>query len=220
MYIQTLGLKGNTEASTERRSTTGHLGQPVVPSDKFDRCSDKQRKEIRAALVAALRSVNFAAAVLGSAYGRPDRITQRTKDLLKRHFRTVRKDDVLKIFRNIFRIGQALQKGLNISCMGYCGGSGWCGYAWATQWFGGRGPILICFDARPGKCSFTNLSLQEQTATIIHEAAHRYVGIDDKAYIWENSTNSSRDYNKLTPRQSMDNADSYALFCVELLPGP
>jgi hypothetical protein len=117
----------------------------------------------------------------------------------------------------VFRIGQALQNGLNFKCMGYCGGGlQRCGYAQATQWFGGRGPIHICFDDRPVACSFVKLKPQEQVALIIHEAAHRHVGIADKAYVWENPTNSSRDYSKLTSKQAMDNADSYAWFCVEL----
>jgi len=105
--------------------------------------------------------------------------------------------------------------------LGYCGAlptvsGSVCGYANATQWFGGFGKIRVCFDNRPTTCSFTKLNLQEQAALLIHEAAHRHVGIDDKAYVWENPTNSSRDYSKLTSKQAMDNADSYAWFCVEL----
>lgn len=126
-----------------------------------------------------------------------------------------------EIFRKVFRIGQALQKGLNFECIGYCGGGRpRCGYAKVTQWFGGFGNIKICFDDRPSACSFMTLSARKQVAAIIHEAAHRHVGIVDKVYEWENPTNSSRDYSKLTSKQAMDNADSYACFCVELEPGP
>lgn len=220
MYIQTTGLKSNTVASPERGSSIGALGQPVSPNNAFSQCSDTQKKAIQAAFVTAFRSVNHAASILGSVYGRPDRMTQTTRDLLNRHFHTTNRGDVLQIFRNIFRIGQALQTGLDFKCMGYCGSNRWCGYAWATQWFGGRGSIQLCFDNRLNQCSFIRLSPQSQAATIIHETAHRHVGIHDKAYVWENSTNTSRDYGKLTSKQAVDNADSYAWFCVDLSAGP
>jgi len=42
--------------------------------------------------------------------------------------------------------------------------------------------VHICFDNSPGGCDFTNLSAYNQTALIIHEVAHRYVGIRDQAY--------------------------------------
>jgi hypothetical protein len=105
---------------------------------------------------------------------------------------------------------------LKFECETNCGTGGKCGYAWATQWFGGYGDIHLCFDNRHGACSFLNLNSQEQAAVIIHEAAHRHVGIDDKVYVWERPPLSSRDYSKLTSKEAMDNADSYAWFSVEL----
>ena len=205
---------------------------PIIPPDppppsqssvmqnsknNFDSCSDTQKKFIEGAFVSALRSINYAERVLATAYGRPDRVTQRTKYLLNSHFHTTRRDDVLKIYRNILNIRQALEKGLNIKCMRRCDGSlsNFCGYAYAKQWFGGFDPIHICFDDRPNHCNFANQFSLYQQALIIHEAAHRYVGIDDKAYMWKNFAINSK-YSKLTSRQAMDNADSYAWFCVEL----
>jgi hypothetical protein len=222
MYVRTSSLKGKAVTSQETQWPIGNLGQPATAGNKFHNCTGSQKNLIQVAFQLALRSVNNAAAVLGSAYGRPDRVTQRTRDLLNRHFHTTDRGNVLKIFRNIFRIRQAFQNGLNFECVGYCGGGlQWCGYAKATQWFGGRGPIHICFDDRPGMaCTFATLKARIQIALIIHEAAHRHVGIGDKVYAWENPTNSSKDYSKLTPKQAMDNADSYAWFCVELWPGP
>jgi hypothetical protein len=142
--------------------------------------------------------VNNAAAVLGTAVGKR-RMAPSTRQLLNTH--TVDLGDVREIFRNVFRISQALQNGLDFKCLAYCGGRGppWYGFANRSQWFSGHEKIRICFDDR-----------------------HRYVGIDDKVYVWEkrNSTDSSRDYRKLTPKDAMDNADSYAYFCVELYHGP
>jgi Lysine-specific metallo-endopeptidase len=219
MYVGT-GLKARDIPSQDIGWSTGTLGQAERPVNSFELCGDSQQKAIEAAFVEARRAVNRAEAILGTAYGKGT-MAPVTRQLLNSHFHTTDRDHVGEIFRKIFRIGQALQKGLAFKCLGYCGplplGDRYCGYAQATQWFGGFGRIRICFDNRPGKaCSFTNLKPQEQAAVIIHETAHRHVGIDDKAYVWENPTNSKRDYSTLTPKQAMDNADSYAWFCVQV----
>jgi hypothetical protein len=160
--------------------------------------------------------VTRAETVLGSAYARPDRMTADTRRLLNRHFHTTKRDDVLNIFRKVFRIRKAFEEGLSFECEVDCGTKTRCGYAWATQWFGGFGKIHVCFDSRPDFCSFVNLTPQEQAALIIHETAHRHVGIDDKAYVFEQKPRDPRNYASLTPDQAMDNADSYAWFCMEL----
>lgn len=193
------------------------LGEAAVPANKFDQCTLTQRTAIEAAFVRARRFVNHAAAILGTAYGK-SAMSNRTRQLLTTHFHTTKRDDVLEILRTIFRIGKAIQEGLKFECETNCGGGRKCGYAWATQWFGGYGDIHICFDSRPGTCSFATLTPQEQAALIIHEAAHRHVGIDDKAYVWERPPASTRDYGRLTAKQAMDNADSYAWFCVDVWP--
>ena len=220
MYIRTSGLEGRVIPVQQTEWTIGNLGQPARTENKFDQCSVTQKNAIQAAFANAQRALNNAAAILGTAYGK-GAMAPRTRQLLNRHFHTTDRRNVGDILRNVFRIGQAFQKGLDFKCLGYCGplttgANPRCGYASATQWFGGSGSIRLCFDNRPTTCSFTGLNLQEQAALIIHEAAHRRVGIDDKAYVWENPTNSSRDYSRLTPGQAMDNADSYAWFCVEL----
>ncbi len=222
MYTGTNSLRGKATTSQGRRWSIGQIGQSQSPENKFDQCWPQQKSVIQAAFHNAHRAVNYAASVLGTAYGRLDKATQRTRDLLHRHFHTTDRGNVLNIFRNIFRIGKAFQEGLKFECETTCqrGSSRPCGYAWATQWFGGYGDIHICFDTRPGFCSFANLSAQEQAAVIIHEAAHRHVGIDDKTYVWERPPKSSRDYSKLTAKQAMDNADSYAWFCIELWSSP
>lgn len=216
MYIRTGDLRDEAGVSLERRWPAPNLGQAARIENKFDDCADAQKIMIEAAFQIARRSVTRAAAVLGTIYGRPSGMTDRTRRLLERHFHTTGKDDVRKIFRNFFRIDQAIQNGLKFECETNCGTSGRCGYAWATQWFGGYGDIHICFDNRTGACSFANLSAQEQAAAIIHEAAHRRVGIADKAYVWERSPPRSRDYGKLTSKEAMNNADSYAWFAMEL----
>jgi len=45
--------------------------------------------------------------------------------------------------------------------------------------------------------------------TIIHECSHKFAGTDDVAYHWEGH------YELLTPDDAVENADSYAWFCLE-----
>jgi hypothetical protein len=218
MYIQTGSLKGSAATSQEPLWPIGNLGQAAKGTNKFDECWEPQKNAIQAAFENALRSLNYAAAILGSAYGKPSNMSPRTRQLLNRHFHTTDRGNVLRIFRTIFRIQQAFDKGLNFECETNCQGGTMrqCGYAWATQWFGGKGDIHICFDNRHGHCGFMGLSVREQAALIIHEAAHRHAGIDDKVYVWEKPPLSSRDYRRLTSKEAMDNADSYAWFSVQL----
>jgi hypothetical protein len=213
MYVYRQQLTG-IPIYRDVQPASANLGQTSKPANKFSECWDPQKRIIEAAFLEALKSVRRAAAVLGTAYGRPDKMTSRSRNLLNEHFHTTDRGNVLEIFRNTFRIRQALEGGLSFECEINCGKKVRCGYAVVTQWFGGFGKIHLCFDDRAGFCSFANLNLQDQMAVIIHEAAHRHVGIDDKAYKWERKP--SRDYTKLTPKQAMDNADSYAWFCVEL----
>jgi len=195
------------------------LGQTASTAHSFHNCTVPQKGTIEAAFANALRSVNHASTILGTIYGKPEKMTPTTRYLLNRHFHTTDRDDVLRIFRTLFRISKALEQGLKFECETDCGPKNRCGYAWATQWFGGFGKIHICFNTRPELCSFSKLTPQDQAAVIIHEAAHRHVGIADKAYVWEIPPLSKRDYSKLTAKQAMDNADSYAYFSVMLMPG-
>jgi hypothetical protein len=60
--------------------------------------------------------------------------------------------------------------------------------------------VHICFDNSPGGCNFTKQSAYWQTVLIIHEVGHRYVGLDDKAYIGDpkyNRLSSKCTYGKL-----------------------
>ena len=65
-----------------------------------------------------------------------------------------------------------------------------------------------------------NLTPAAKAAVIIHEAAHRHVGIEDQVYVWEKPPLSAKDYRRLSPAKAMNNADSYAWFCAELYFGP
>jgi hypothetical protein len=186
----------------------------TAPVNKFEDCTNAQKNAIIAVLRNAHLALNNAAAVLGSVYGGSTPMSARTRLLLNRHFHTTDRSNILKIFRTIFRISQAIQKGLSFECETKCR-EGDQGYAWTTQWFGGFGDIHICFDDRLNHWNFSKLkTVTEQVALIIHEAAHRYVGIDDHVYR-EDTVN----YSKLSAGKAMNNADSYAWFCAQLYYG-
>jgi peptidoglycan hydrolase-like protein with peptidoglycan-binding domain len=182
------------------------------PAHKFKDCTSNQKTLLIDAAGRALTAVRHAASFVGSAHGRPDRMKPATRQLLLRHFHTTRRDDLRHILTRYMRIAKAIEDGISFQGEKQCQAmpTGMvCGYANMTQLFGGFGRVHICFDPRPGHCDFTSFSPDEQEAVIIHEVAHRYVGIDDKAYQREAR------YATLTPKQALDNADSYAFFAVE-----
>jgi hypothetical protein len=72
--------------------------------------------------------------------------------------------------------------------------------------FGGRGPIHICFD--PAGCDFSTTPAVNRIALVIHEAAHRHTGVDDKFYRWQPG------YATQSAKEAMDNADSYGWFAA------
>lgn len=53
--------------------------------------------------------------------------------------------------------------------------------------------------------------LTERARIIVHEACHKYDNDDDHAYYWQSA------YATLTPKQAIDNADSYATFCRDVM---
>jgi peptidoglycan hydrolase-like protein with peptidoglycan-binding domain/LAS superfamily LD-carboxypeptidase LdcB len=178
----------------------------------FANCTDPQKQLLLDVADRCLRAVRHAASFVGSAHGRPDRMTAATRQLLLRHFHTTRRDHLRHILTRLMRIEKAIKGGIKFRGEKTCTGGGTgpvCGYARTTQLFGGFGKVHICFDTRPNHCNFSRLTPDIQEATVIHEVAHRYVGIDDQAYEHEAK------YQRLTPKQALNNADSYAFFAVE-----
>jgi hypothetical protein len=178
---------------------------------KFRGCTGNQANQITAVVQDARKALNRAAAVVGSAYGRPNRLSARHRQLLMDHFHTTSHDDLREILGVYISVGRAFDSGLKLECETTCPkttSSVVCGYAYNTQWFGGIGPIHICFDT--SGCDFATTDANHQVALIIHEAAHRHAGVDDKVYAWQPA------YAALNAKSAMDNADSYAWFAVML----
>jgi hypothetical protein len=189
--------------------------KPVRRKSKhsFEDCGNSEQV-LEAASKDAVKTVSKAEAVVGSGYGRPKSMKANTLALLNTHFHTTKRNDLLSILREYIKITKAFENGVDFECENTCKAGKevrTCGYAYTTQVFGGFGDVHICFDTRAGHCHFVNsLNAQERQALLIHEVAHRYAGIDDKAYVWENA------YPTLSPKKAMDNADSYAWFAVQL----
>ncbi|TDW64607.1 flagellum-specific peptidoglycan hydrolase FlgJ [Novosphingobium sp. PhB55] len=191
------------EALLENETGTPH---------SFNNCSAQERTLLTDAAERSLTSLRHAASFVGSAYGRPDRMSPATRQLLLDHFHTVRRDDLRKILTNLMRIAKAFVGGIRFNAARACKADAngmVCGFAYDTQLFGGRGYVNVCFDARTNHCNFPMRSSDAQEQIVIHEVAHRYVGIGDQAYHHEAA------YARLLPAKALDNADSYAFFATE-----
>jgi Lysine-specific metallo-endopeptidase len=193
----------DSEIEEEEETTTGR------PENEFKNCSNAQKNEIQKAFERAMKAVRYAETFIGSAYGRPDKMSTKTRQLLNRHFHTTDRDDLREILGKLISIRHAFEKGISFECEKECIITVQ-GYAYNTQWFGGFGNVHICFDTRPGGGDFSKQSLKSQEVLVIHEVGHRYGGLDDEAYLHE------KKYGMLSPKQAINNADSYAGFSVDL----
>ena len=187
------------------------MRQPKPVETKLSGCHGNQPNQIAAVVQEAKTALNAAMAVVGNAYGRPNSLSAARRQLLMDHFHTTSHDHLRKILGTYISIGRAFDSGLKIQCEATCPKTGTeavCGYAYNTQWFGGVGPIHICFDTAPHGCDFATTDPNHRIALVVHEAAHRHAGVDDKKYVWQ------PEYATLSTEDAMHNADSYAWFAV------
>jgi hypothetical protein len=181
--------------------------KPVPPS--YSGCGGPQQAQVDATVKDARTALNAAASVVAGAYGRPGSVTPANQALLTTHFHTTDRDDMRSILGTYISIARAFDAGLKLQCESSCprtATSVVCGYAYNTQWFGGRGPIHICFD--PAGCDFSTTPALNRIALVIHEAAHRHAGVDDRFYRWQPG------YATQSAKEAMDNADSYGWFAA------
>jgi hypothetical protein len=57
---------------------------------------------------------------------------------------------------------------------------------------------------------FADSDPEGRARTIVHECTHKYAGTDDNAYHWDPK------FATLKPKDALDNADSYAWFCIDV----
>jgi hypothetical protein len=182
--------------------------KPVPPS--YSGCQPAQQTLLDTTVKDARSKINVALGVVASAYGRPGAVTAANKALLTTHFHTTDRDDMRSILGTYNSIGRAFDAGLKLQCEQACASTpttATCGYAYNTQLFGGFGPIHVCFAPPPG-CNFTTTAAPNRIALVIHEAAHRHTGVDDRFYAWQAG------YATQSAEEAMDNADSYGWFAA------
>lgn len=181
------------------------------PQHSFTSCSPDQKRSLAGAVERAVAVLAAAEKYVADVHGRPDKAAPAAKALLLKHFRTTERKYLSRILTRLMRMRRTLEGGVAFRCAPHCTATPMvAGYANASQLFGGRGPIHVCFDARAGHADFRQTAADEQVVLIIHEAAHRYLGIGDHAYVWQPN------YARLSRSDALDNADSYAHFCLEI----
>jgi hypothetical protein len=184
--------------------------KPVPPS--YSGCLPAQQTLLDSTVKDARRKINVALSVVAGAYGRPGAVSAANKALLTTHFHTTDRDDMRSILGTYNSIGRAFDAGLKLECEQACASTpttATCGFAYNTQLFGGFGPIHICFAPPPG-CNFTATAAPNRIALVIHEAAHRHTGVDDRFYLWQAG------YATQSADEAMDNADSYGWFAAQV----
>ena len=196
-------------ADTDAAKAVMRQAKPVA--SEFEGCAVNQQNQIDAAVQNGKTALNRAIRVVATAWGNPGTLSAAHRQLLLKHLHTVDRADLRDLLGTYISVKRAFEDGLEFQCEPICEKSATakvCGYAYNTQWFGGRGPIHICFDS--AGCDFLATAANNQVALVIHEAAHRHAGIDDKVYAWDPK------YAALSADEAMDNADSYAWFAVHL----
>ena len=201
----------------QQGASAGAANTPVLRQEKpvppiYSGCLPAQQTLLDATVKDARRKINVALSVVGGAYGRPGAVSAANKALLTRHFHTTDRDDMRDILGTYNSVGRAFDAGLKLQCEQACAStatSATCGYAYNTQLFGGRGPIHVCFAPPPG-CNFSTTAAPNRIALVIHEAAHRHTGVDDKFYAWQPG------YATLSSDDAKDNADSYGWFAAQV----
>lgn len=186
----------------QQTSLQSNITKAVQRANSYNDCTAPQRTAIEDAYNRAIGKVNASVAALAAAHASHPTIDPHVRALLNRHFHTTDKDDIRTIHNRFQDIQRAFARGINFECETDCE-AGVGGYVYRFLfWHVGR--VHICFNL------FNTSPALIQEAIIIHEVAHRFAGVADKAYVWQGN------YATLTSKQAMDNADSYANFAIEL----
>jgi Domain of unknown function (DUF4157)/Lysine-specific metallo-endopeptidase len=204
-------LMAHELAHVTRQTYAADVQRKVVRRHSFQGCGKTETSLLDASAKRAAKALSYAKAVVGSAYGRPDKMSATTRNLLITNFHTTDRKHLRTILSEYIKIGTAFSDGVDFRCEKQCKlpkVGHVCGYAASTQLFGGFGDVHICFD--PKNCDFRSTGNRDRDILLIHEVAHRYAGIDDKAYEFEAA------YATLSAGAALDNADSYAAFAVDL----
>lgn len=161
-----------------------------------DESGQHQADMIRDAVKRAKELVNIALSALN------DR--KSNKKAIKKHFKTTQRDEVQEIIRNYQKIRAGLNGTVPIEVENK--DKGRRGYV--TTFLG----TAIFSDIHLGAPWFKQAP-DKRAGTIIHEMSHKEAGTDDNAYYRDNSS----PYQRLDTKDSINNADCYQFFALELV---
>ncbi|MCB9232045.1 MAG: hypothetical protein H6581_10300 [Bacteroidia bacterium] len=171
-----------------------------TPKNSYADATPAQEAIIQKAFDKARPIMSVAINKLATAAADPKKMDAGTKALLQRHFHTTDGDHVKEILKKMRTIKSHLDTGINFEVENEAGNT--LGYVYKFL-FWHVGKIHIVFPL------YQNSSEETQIGTIIHEVAHRFTGVADKAYVWQS------EYATLSRKDAMNNADSYASFAME-----
>ena len=182
----------------QQRAPTGTVDALVMRQEKpvpptYSGCQPAQQALLDATVNDARTKINAALRVVAGAYGTPGAVTAANTALLMTHFHTTDRDDMRRILGTYTSIRLAFDAGLKLQCDQACPTTATtvtCGFAYNTG------------------CNFTTTPAANRIALVIHEAAHRHTGVDDRFYVWQPG------YGTQSAKEAMDNADSYGWFAA------
>jgi hypothetical protein len=175
----------------------------------FDDCPKNAREIIAERAAMARGWLAYTIRQLDSILSNPAKVDPDLHALLRTHFQVGKGSraeralqDVATIRGRFAKIYGAFAKKIPFECESSCDDPITYGYV-TGYWIFGTGDIHVC-------PFFFQLGYKEQTAGIIHEMAHKYADIDDKAYEWQPK------YKTLSTEAAMNNADSYSKFARDI----
>jgi hypothetical protein len=174
----------------------------------FDDCPKNAKDVIRERTQTAAAWVDYTLRQLDAVLANPSKADPDLHALFRKHFHlgegtraTRALQDTAAIRARFARIYGAFAGKVSFECESSCDPRVQ-GYV-NDYWIFGTGDIHVC-------PPFFALGYQDQVATIIHEMAHKYAGVSDRAYVWQAK------YRTLSTEAAIDNADSYAEFAKDI----
>jgi hypothetical protein len=174
----------------------------------FDDCPKNAKDIIRERTQMAKAWVDYSIRQIDAILADPSKVDPDIHALLRKHFHlgegthaTRAMADAMVIRGRFARISNAFAGTVPFECEKSCKPT-WRGYV-TDYWIFGKGDIHVC-------PPFFADGYQDQVATIIHEMSHKYLDLDDNAYV------GGAAYAALTTEAAMENADSYAEFAKEI----
>jgi hypothetical protein len=174
----------------------------------FDDCPTNAKDVIRERTQTAQAWVDYSIRQIDSVLADPSKAAPDVHALLRKHFhlgegknadRAIQ--DAMKIRGRFAKIRASFTRTIPFECESSCKANT-AGYV-TDYWIFGKGDIHVC-------PAFFALGHGDQVSTIVHEMAHKYLDLSDKAYVWEAK------YSTLTTDAAISNAEAYGEFVKDI----